>query len=205
MIRRLDRYILGDLVRLVALTTGVLVTVIAFGATIKPLATDRLLTAGQTAKYVVLAIVPMLQFALPFSAGFAGTLSLFRMSSDNEILAAAVGGISYRRLLAPVLGLGLVLTVVMVILTQWIIPRFWAVLEGAIREDITRIFQASIERGEPFDFGGRQIYADRLIVESNPAGTEADTRLTLVRVVYADVDTRGRLDKDVTANRAVGR
>ena len=36
----LYRSILGDLLRVLALTTAVLVTVIAFGATIKPLADD---------------------------------------------------------------------------------------------------------------------------------------------------------------------
>ena len=70
----LYRYVLRDLLRVMLLTTAVLVTVIAFGAAIKPLTNDQLLTAAQAAKYIGLAIVPMLQFALPFSAGFAATL-----------------------------------------------------------------------------------------------------------------------------------
>ena len=131
LLRLLDRYIIGDLLRLVVLTAAVLVTVIAFGATIKPLAHDRLLSAGQTMKYIVLAIVPMLQFALPFAAGFAGTLSLHRMTTDNEILAAAIGGVSYRRVLAPVVFIGLALTLIMLMLTQWIVPL--RVVRGARR------------------------------------------------------------------------
>ena len=73
--RLLDRLILRELLRRGLLTTGVLVTVIAFGAAIKPLSDDDLFGAGQIALYIALAMVPMLQFAIPFAAGFAGTLS----------------------------------------------------------------------------------------------------------------------------------
>ena len=62
----LFRYILRDLIRVVTLTTVVLVSVIAFGAAIRPLAEDQILGPGQIAVYIMLAIVPMLQFALPF-------------------------------------------------------------------------------------------------------------------------------------------
>jgi hypothetical protein len=203
MPRLLYRYMLADLLRVAVLTTAVLVTVIAFGAAIKPLAKEALLTAGQTAKYIVLAIVPMLQFALPFAAGFAGTMSLHRMAEENEIVAACVSGISYRRLLVPIVCLGLVLMLVMILLTQWVIPRFWGLLERAVAQDVTRIFQAAIERGEPFQLGDLQIWADRMIVDSEPRDTDADTRLILFHVAAAVLDDEGRIDEDVTANQAV--
>jgi lipopolysaccharide export system permease protein len=203
MPRLLFRYILTDLLRVLALTTAVLVTVTAFGATLKPLARDDLLSAMQVLKYIGLATVPMLQFALPFAAGFAGTMTLHRMTSDNEITAAAASGISYRRLLVPILGLGLVLTMVMVILTQSVIPRFWGVLERTIAQDVTRVFQASIERGEPFTVGRWQIWADRLVVTPKPDGVDADARLTMFRVAVGVLDDEGRIDEDVTAQRAV--
>ena len=97
---RLYRYILFEMIRVILITTGVLVTVIAFGAVIKPLAGESLLTAGQAVKYVFLAMVPMLQYALPFAAGFGSTLALHRFTSDNEILAMSVVGLSYPAMLA---------------------------------------------------------------------------------------------------------
>src|SRR5688500_12841750 len=129
MPRLLSRYILFDLLRVIGLTTLVLVTVIAFGATIKPLAGDKLLSIGQTLRYLALAIVPMLQYALPFAAGFGATLTFQRMTAENEIQAMAASGIAYRQILKPVLVLGIALTLVMVALTQWIIPRFWSTIE----------------------------------------------------------------------------
>ncbi len=92
MPRLLFRYFLRELLRVFGISAAVLVLVIAFGAAIKPLAADDLFGPLQTAKFILLAIVPMLQFALPFAAGFAATLVLHRMTGDNEILAAAVGG-----------------------------------------------------------------------------------------------------------------
>ena len=118
----LYRYILRELLRVIGLTCAVLVTVIAFGATIKPLANETLLDASQTLKYLTLAIVPMLQFALPFAAGFGTTLTMHRFTADNEILAMAASGISYRRIIAPLVALGLALTMLMVVLTQYVIP-----------------------------------------------------------------------------------
>jgi lipopolysaccharide export LptBFGC system permease protein LptF len=203
MPKLLYRYILGDLLRVFVLTTAVLVTIIAFGATIKPLTEDGLLGIGETIKYLFLAMVPMMQFALPFAAGFSSTVVLHRMASDNEILAAAASGISYQRLLSPIAGLGLVLVLVMVLLTQWAIPRFWAIMEQTIASDITRLFEASIDSGQPFKLGDLQIYADNMWVVANPSDTQADTRLILSRVVAAELDSDGRIETDVTANQAV--
>src|SRR5688572_4796363 len=146
----LYRYITVELLRVIGLTTTVLVTVIAFGALTKVLAGDSLLDAGQTVRYLGLAIVPMLQFALPFAAGFGATLVLHRLTSDNEIQAMAVGGISYRKILMPIAGLGLGLTILMIVLTQWVIPRFWSVIEQMMATDVTKMFAASIRRGEAF-------------------------------------------------------
>lgn len=203
MPRTLYRYILGEFLRVFCLSTAVLVTVIAFGAAIKPLAHDHLLTAAQAAKYIGLAIVPMLQFALPFAAGFAATTVLHRMSTDNEIQAMSAAGLSYSRIILPIAGLGLALTLVMVLLTQWVIPKFWVLMERTITADLTRMFQASIERGEPFEFGDLQIFADRLVVDRDPHDTEADTRFMLWRVAAAKLGEDGRPVTEVTAHRAV--
>lgn len=203
MPRLLYRFLLSDLLRIGGLTTAVLVLVIAFGATLKPLSRESLLSAGQVAKYLLLATVPMLQFALPFAAGFAGTLTFHRMTTDNEVVAAAAGGISYRRLLFPIVVLGLVLTLMMVGLTQYVVPRFWSYLERTVTQDLTTIFQASIERGEPFQLDELQIWADDLVAQANPPDTGADVRLILHHVAAANLDEQGRITTDVTASQAV--
>ncbi len=199
----LSRYILIELLKVLALTTIVLVTVIAFGAAVKPLTNNALLDTQQTLKYVLLATVPMMQFALPFAAGFAGTIVLHRCATDNEILAMSASGINYRQILGPIAALGLALTIVMIVLTQGVIPRFWALMKHTIVTDITEIFQASIDSGQPFILKDLQIYAQRMVVEDNPQGSVADTRMQLWRVAAAELDDEGRIHKDVTASRAI--
>lgn len=199
----LYRYLLGEILRVFMLCAFVLVLVIAFGAAIKPLAGDDLIGPLQTAKYIMLAIVPMLQFALPFSAGFAATIVLHRMTTDNEILAAAVGGISYRRILFPVACLGMLLLLFMVLLTQWVIPRFWANMDRLIATDVVRMVQASIAKGMPVQFGNYQIYADRLLVQEDPPDSDAETRLVFFRLVAAELDRSRRIVADVAARQAV--
>ncbi|MHC5026613.1 MAG: LptF/LptG family permease [Planctomycetota bacterium] len=200
---QLDRYLLREVLVSFLLTTTILVVVIAFGAAVKPLAGDQLLSAGQVVKYIGLAIIPMLEFALPFGAGFAATLTLHQMTADNEILAMSVSGVSYKRIFAPVAALGLVLGVCMVLLTQWWVPRFWGLLHATIATDVTRIFQATIARGDPFELGSMQIYAEDLAVQENPEDTDADTRMILAHGVAADLDDQGRVVTDVTFTQAV--
>lgn len=184
------------------LTTLILVTVIAFGAAIKPLAQDHILGVGQAIKYILFAMVPMLQFALPFAGGFAATLTLHRMASDREIVAAVVSGISYSRLIAPIIGLGLAVTLVMVILTQLVIPRFWTLMERTITADIVGMFEASIGRGVPFRVGDLQIYADDMNVVQNPAATDADTRIRLLRLAAIELGPDGGVVTEITAHQA---
>jgi len=200
----LYRMMLLDLLRVIGLTAGVLVTVIAFGATIKPLTSDIALDATTTLKYLLLVIVPMLQFALPFAAGFGATIAVNRQTADNEIQAMAVSGLSYWRIAAPIAALGLGLLVLMVALTQEIIPRFWSLIEQMISADVTKVFQASIRRGEPFALGDMQIYADDIIVRDWPEGPEGPaTRMRLVKVAAAELDEHGQIKTDVTARNAV--
>ncbi len=198
----LYRSLLAELLKNICFTTGVLVTVIAFGAAIKPLA-GGLLAPTDVGRYVALAIVPMLQFALPFSAGFGATMVLHRMTTDNEIHAAAVSGISYPRLLLPVVILGLVLSCLMLGLVHYVIPHFWVRMEHVATKDATRILQASVERGEAFAFGDFQVFAEAMTILEPPAGTRVKSRLRLESVAAARLDRNGRIITDVTAERAI--
>ena len=85
----LFRHFLSELSKVLLLTTVIIVVVVAFGAVIKPL-TGNLLGPGGILKYIFLAMVPMLQYALPFSAGFAATIVTHRFASDNEVQAMSV-------------------------------------------------------------------------------------------------------------------
>ena len=102
------KFLSWDLWKRILLTASILVTVIAFAAAIRPLA-DGKVGAVDALRFMGLAIVPMLQFALPFAAGFAATLTYHDFASDNEAMACSAGGISYKAMLGPAAFTGLAL------------------------------------------------------------------------------------------------
>ena len=201
MPRLLWRYTCVELLKVMLLTTAVLVVVIAFGATIKPLVQNQIdpLDVG---KYAFFASVPMLQFALPFSAGFAATIVMHRMTTDNEVLVMSVSGLPYRKIFAPAIILGLLLTIIMFVLVNFVIPRFWGLLQEMVARDVTRIFTTTIEQGEAISIDDTQLFADEVIVPDGAPDTGADQRLILLGVAALETDDAGAPRSEFTARYA---
>ncbi len=198
--------IAADLWRLLLLTVAVLVTVIAFAAAIKPLA-DGKLGPAEAIKFMVLAIPPMLAYALPFSAGFAATLAYHRMAQDNELLAAHSGGISHRSLLAPALATGLALFLSLAALNEYAIPRFLRSMEKLIAQDLTKLMVSSIERGYAIEQNGLMVYADDVLVPD--AAKRAELRemgiadaIELRGVVFVDTTDDNRIKNSLVTSKA---
>ncbi|MFG0256343.1 MAG: LptF/LptG family permease [Phycisphaerales bacterium JB043] len=192
-----------ELIRQVVLSTIVLVLVITFAATLRPVAEGQI-GAGDALRYMLYASVPMLQFALPFAAAFAATLTYHRFGSDNESQAASAGGIGYSSLLAPTLVLGVVLAVVLMTLSNVVIPQFTRSMRELVVKDLARTLVASLERGESVDMQGLIISADKTTpVPESERGPFITDRFILEGVIAVDVnETSGSLDADVTASLA---
>ncbi len=73
-------------------------------------------------KLFLLMIPFLLTYTLPISALTATLLSLGRLSSDNEIIAIKASGINIFRLIMPQLVVGLILSLVLVVFNDQIIP-----------------------------------------------------------------------------------
>ena len=193
----LFRHFLLELSKVLLLTTVIIVVVVAFGAVIKPL-TGNLLGPGGILKYIFLAMVPMLQYALPFSAGFAATIVTHRFASDNEVQAMSVSGISYPVILLPQIFLGAVLTVFMFFLVQTAIPRFLGLMCDVITHDAAQVFVSTIRSGEPFRAGNFMIFADRIAMDD----TVTDPSMQRVRmegVAAIEIDAAGKLGTEFVA------
>ncbi|MSR28298.1 MAG: LptF/LptG family permease [Phycisphaerales bacterium] len=193
----LHRHILAELLKVLVLTTIVIVVVIAFGAVIKPLS-QNLLGPGGTLKYILLAMVPMLQYALPFAAGFAATLVTHRFASDNEIQAMVSSGLSYRTILLPHAVLGVALTVIMFVLVQTAIPRLLERMYVVITEDAAQVFVSTVRSGEAFRAGNFFISADRIGLDEAP-GSGIHQRIRMEGVVAIEVNSAGQLETEFVA------
>ncbi len=195
---RFYRYMLLDVLRQFAITAVILVIVIAFGAVIKPLSSDSLLTVGDTIKYLLLAFIPVLQYAIPFAGAFAVTICLHRMAQDNEFVAMSVSGQSYVRLFAPILAFGALLTIIVAILTQTLIPTFVGKMAQTMAEDLPRLLANSIKQNIPFDRDGLVIWAEDISLDSR----NNDERMNLNHVAVASLDDDSRASMYLTASSA---
>jgi lipopolysaccharide export LptBFGC system permease protein LptF len=190
-----------ELLKVLAVASSVLVTVISFGAAIKPLS-ENLLGPADLLRYMLFATIPMLQFALPFAAAFAGVIVFHRLASDNEIVAMATSGLSYQRILAPAIALAVLLTAAMVVIVDLGAPTFWQALRRIKGSDLTRLLVARIDRGEAFRVGGTEIYADEAHVVDAPADTGAQRRLVLVGVAAVELASDGTPKREFAARYA---
>lgn len=190
-----------ELAKLIALTTAVLVVVIAFAATVKPLA-DGKLTPAEALQFMFLAIPPMLAYALPFSACFATTLAYHRMASDNEIIAAKAGGLSHRAILVPGLVMGLVLAVGLAGLNEQVIPRFLRSMESMITRNLIQLMVRTMERGEAAEFADMEIHADRILRVEPAAGSGVIDQYAMQGVTAVAFGDGGLVETDVCAQQA---
>ncbi len=192
-----------ELWRLLAITSAVLVCVIAFATTIKPFADGRL-GALDALRFMGYAIIPMLQYALPFAAGFAATLSYHRLAQDNELTAVYAGGISHRAMLLPALISGLLLSGVLLVLADQAMPRLLRSMDELITRDFTRMLQSSVERGQALvqPGGQRVLYADRFVPGQPEPGSNAVHKFDLLGVVVVQREPGSGLTWEASASRA---
>lgn len=200
-------YILKDMWRLIALTAAVLVTVIAFAATIKPLA-DGQLSPTQCLKFMGLAMLPMLQYALPFAACFGATLAYYRFASDNEVTAAHAGGVSHRAMLVPVAVTGVVLAVVIWWLANSTIPRFLKGMAEMVSQNATQFIESRVLQGQAIEstMGGKPAYVYADIVRRQPMlVTEAGAydSLYLKSILFVTLGPDNQIDTQGTTREAM--
>ncbi|MEM7755160.1 MAG: LptF/LptG family permease, partial [Planctomycetota bacterium] len=195
------RHMLLELWRLIALSATVLVTVIAFAAAVKPLA-DGQLSPGSALKFMLLAIPPMLAYALPFAASFGTTLAYHRMAQDNELIAAHAGGVSHRRLLVPALVTGLVISGGLAVLNEQVIPRFLSSMERMVTLDLSRLLVNRIERGQPATLGDMSVYADAIRRVPPEPGSGIIDQLVLIGAAAVETNSAGQIVTDATVERA---
>ena len=201
MLWTLWRAILVEFWRLLLLSTGVLVTVVAFAATVKPLA-DGKLTADQAIRFMVYAIPPMLAYALPFAGGFAATLAYHRFETDNEITAAKAGGIPYGRILFPAILSGAMLAGGLWALNDRVIPVFLTRMQEMITRDFAGIMVTSLSQGESAKIGKTEIHADDVREMPVEDGSPVEQQFLLSGVAMVETDTEGRIVIDGTSKRA---
>ena len=205
----LYRYILRELLKVLVLTTTVLVVVLSFGAAVGPM-TDGLLGPVTLIKFVIYTMPTVLGFALPFAGAFSATVVFHSMAKDNEILACRAGGMSYSRIFAPVAGLGLVLMLVLLLLSNTVVPGFWKAAKKTVEGDVLGVLVSQLNQNRPYLLpgSGLVLYSDDAWL-SDPKSTKPVNGMTPVQLIQMRGVAVGQYDKqtkrvinDTTASEA---
>lgn len=195
------RHMTADLWRLMVLAALVMVMVIAFAATVKPLA-EGTLDPANALRFMLYAMPPMLAYALPFAAGFGATLVYHRMATDNEALAAHAGGVSHRAFMAPAFFTAAVLTVGGLFMHDQIIPEFLHRMQRMITVDLSRLVASEVARGNAIKQKNLLIFADQGKSFGPDQATGALDRVVLGRFAAIELDRDGNPSTEASSNAA---
>ncbi|MFH1198987.1 MAG: LptF/LptG family permease [Candidatus Omnitrophota bacterium] len=117
-------YFLKEFVATLFLALGALTFVMMLGNLIK--IADLIINKGvdiiSVAKIFLFMMPYLLTYTLPIAALTAVLLSMGRFSGDNEIIVIRASGINIFRLIAPILTIGLILSLLLVIFNDRVIP-----------------------------------------------------------------------------------
>ena len=121
--RLLQRYILGELLRVFTFVVSILTVLLIFVGVFREISENGLgpLQALDILPYIIPSLLP---FTIPATMLLSVCVVYGRMSGDQEITAAKAAGISVMSLLAPSFALGAVVSVCSLLLTDQVIP--WA-------------------------------------------------------------------------------
>lgn len=122
--KTLRNYFLREFISPLFLALGVLTFVMILGNLIK--ITDLVINKGvdifSVAKIFIFMIPYLFTYTLPIASLTAVLLSMGRLSSDNEIVAIRASGIHLFRLILPLLIVGLILSLLLVVFNDRVIP-----------------------------------------------------------------------------------
>lgn len=122
--RILRNYLLAECILPFLLSLGVLTCIFLLGNLVQlaNLVINKGVSLGLIGKIFLLYIPVLLGYTLPIACLISVILAFSRMSFDNEILAIRANGIHLKRILAPFIFVGLILSLLSIILNEKIIP-----------------------------------------------------------------------------------
>jgi lipopolysaccharide export system permease protein len=124
MMSKLDRYIVGELVG--PFLFGIAVVILLFeGSLLFPLINvivEKHVPLMQVGRLLLLKVPWLVVWAAPVAMLFASALAVNRMGRDNEITCMRAAGLSLRRIFAPILAAGLVVSVLSFVVGERVVP-----------------------------------------------------------------------------------
>lgn len=147
--RILRNYILAECITPFFISISVLTCVFLLGYL--PQLADKVINRGVSLSavgQVFLYYIPLLlAYTLPVSCLATIVLTFGRLSADNEILAMRANGVYIRRIISPLIMVGLIFSLVMFILNDRVIPRAYYEQKTLLKESGFQNPTALLEAG----------------------------------------------------------
>jgi LPS export ABC transporter permease LptF/LPS export ABC transporter permease LptG len=208
VLRRLDRYLLSELIGPFALGllvyTFILLIQLLFS--LAELIIKRGLPAATVGKLLAYSLPNIFVLTLPMSLLLAVLLGIGRMASDSELVALRASGVSLYRILRPVLLAALVLGGLNTYLMLELLPQGNTAYTRLLLDIATRTLGAQFEPRVFYnEFQGKVLY-----ISDIPAGTSfwhgvllADSVVTSEKATELVVAERGRLEVSKNGEQVV--
>jgi len=178
-------------------------------------------------KLFLVSLPEIIRYTLPMSMLLASLLSFGRLSSTSEIIAMRAGGISFSRLMRPVIAVALVVTGMAFVLGEYVVPASRVAYQHILRLEIERNAQPATEDHVVIKVvsGGdmkQLIYARRFDekygrleevvvqdyengelarIEKAEYGTFEEGRWTLYSGVISEITPEGRVTRTITFDK----
>jgi lipopolysaccharide export system permease protein len=137
--RLLQKYILGELVRVFLIVLSALTVLLVFVGAFGQMA-ERGLGPEEILQILPFLVPSMLPFTIPATLLLTVTVVYGRIAADHEVTAAKAAGISASSLLWPCFIMAAVLSIVSLLLTDQVIPWAWSNIEVRVAHMMEKIF-----------------------------------------------------------------
>jgi len=166
------RYIAKSLLTFFAGVVGVLTFVIFMNHFIRVL--DMAMTYGTSFGWIVSSLLNILPdvfcLSAPMAFQIAILLTLTNMSEQGELIALRAAGFSFKEIIRPLLACAVVLSVILVIMSNWLTPRSYKQFLNRRDEAYSKITKVTLEPQTFIDLGDWDLYLEKLDPVTNAAG-----------------------------------
>jgi len=195
----LDRYLIREIVPPFAF--GVLAFVLLFVSAnilfkLTQLITELGISLWTASELFLLWLPQWVVYTFPLATLVAILIAFGRLSGDSELVAMHAGGISFRRLVVPLIAAGLVVSLATAALNEFVVPAATRLADRIVREANQRAGKASQESVYLKEMSGgevtRLVYADRLTLRTEEMTNPLVVWFEHGRPVMVTIAQRGR-------------
>ena len=165
------KYIAKSLLTLFAGVLGILIFVIFMNHFIRVM--NMAMNYGTSWAWVassLLNLVPdVFCLSAPMAFQIAILLTLTGMSEQGELIALRAAGFSFKEIVRPLAGCAVILSVILVIMSNWITPRSYQRVLNLRTEARSKITKVNLEPRTFLDLGEWQLYVEELDPKTNEA------------------------------------